>query len=325
MTTFELVPVDDALTTVARELARDPALPSANTRRTYRGALADFETWREGRPITKLTLEAYATELQARGLAPATVNHKLAAVRWWARRLADLAAESPALEPARREELVRQAERAATVGGVKGDSELAGRHVSDAEIRALLRACADDPSPIGLRDGAMLALAFATGMRRSEVAALTLADLAPLEGGFELTIRRAKGDRTRKVAVYNGAADWLRDWLALRGDASGPVFLAVRKSGEVLGHGIGGQAMQERLERRSAEAGVAALGWHDARRTLAGSLLDAGHDLATVARILGHASTDTTAKYDRRPEETRRAALRGLHVPYWARALTTEG
>jgi site-specific recombinase XerD len=320
MTALELVLVTDPLPTVERELARDPALSSANTRRTYRGALADFEAWRDGRPITKLTLEEYASELQARGLAPATINHKLAAVRWWARRLADLAAESAELEPARRAELVRQAERAATVGGVKGDNELKGRHVSDAQIRALLQACADDPSPIGWRDAAMLALAFATGMRRSEVAAITLADLAPLEDGYEVTVRRAKGNRIRKVAVYNGAADWLRDWLALRGDAPGPVFLAVRKGGELLDHGIGGQAMQERLARRAQEAGVAALGWHDARRTLAGNLLDAGHDLATVARILGHASTDTTAKYDRRPEETRRAALRGLHVPYWARS-----
>ena len=56
--------------------------------------------------------------------------------------------------------------------------------------------------------------------------------------------------------------------------------------------------------------------WHDARRTLAGELLDHGADLATVQKILGHASPVTTAAYDRRPEETRRKALRGLHLPY---------
>jgi hypothetical protein len=52
------------------------------------------------------------------------------------------------------------------------------------------------------------------------------------------------------------------------------------------------------------------------QRTLAGELQDHGTDLATVHKIIGHSSPVTMANYDRRPEETRRKALRGLHVPY---------
>ncbi len=123
------------------------------------------------------------------------------------------------------------------------------------------------------------------------------------------------------MAVYNGAMEHLRDWPALRGARPGPVFLAIRKGGAIQGHGLGGQSLQEMLSRRAQVAVVSDVHWHDARRTLAGNLLDAGTDLATVQRILGHSSPVTTSTYDRRPEETRRRALRGLYVPYLRRWL----
>ena len=49
---------------------------------------------------------------------------------------------------------------------------------------------------------------------------------------------------------------------------------------------------------------------------LAGEVLDHSADLATVQKILGHSSPVTMSAYDRRPEETRRKALRGLHLPH---------
>jgi len=71
------------------------------------------------------------------------------------------------------------------------------------------------------------------------------------------------------------------------------------------------------LERDASEVvSVINLHWHNAWRPPAGSLLDNGVDLAAVQKILGHASPVTTSAYDRRPEETRRKALRGVHVPY---------
>ena len=312
----------DALAVIEAALQRDPALQSANTRRTYRGALRDFEAWREGRPVNKLLVEAYAAHLRDEGLAVSTVNHKLAAVRWWARRLGDLAAHAPGLRAPRRRDIIAQAERAASVPNVKGDPEPRGRHISDGEIRDLLGACVADDSAAGIRDAAMIAFAFATGARRSEIASLALGDVAQDEdgNGYEVTIR-GKGNKRREVTVSGGAAQYLSDWLALRGEGEddAPLWQPILKSGEVQEGGLSAQALYKVLNKRAGEAGIPDLGWHDARRTLAGNLLDAGVDLALVQRVLGHASPTTTAGYDRRPDAARRKAQRKVNVPYLKR------
>jgi integrase len=74
-------------------------------------------------------------------------------------------------------------------------------------------------------------MAWVTGMRRSELAGLQLSDYASIgEEEGELTIA-GKGDKVRRVAVYNGAWQWLADWLELRGSEPGPLFLAINKGG----------------------------------------------------------------------------------------------
>jgi len=120
--------------------------------------------------------------------------------------------------------------------------------------------------------------------------------------------------------VYRRAGG-LADRLAVRGNAPGPLFLPINKSGKVDVRRMTPQAVWNLLQKRAAKAGVREFSPHDLRRTFVSDLLDAGADIATVAKMAGHANVQTTARYDRRPEDAKRKAASLLHVPYRRRGL----
>lgn len=306
----------NTLAAINHELERDPRLRSHHTRRGYLSDLTRFETWRAGRTLTKLLVEEYAADLQREGRSPNSINRTLAAIRWWARKLADLAYENPNMDKATREEITLQAGRVTNVGDVKGERKQKGRHITPGELDALMTTCANDQTAAGIRDAAIIATAWVTGARRSELADLTLADWTQTEDDAgELSIR-GKGDKVRTEYVFNGAFDALADWKTIRGDAPGALFYAIRRGGHVQTKGFSAKALPQMLEKRRQQAAVKALTWHDFRRTFAGNLLDSGADLVTVQKLMGHSSPTTTALYDRRGEHTRRRAVQTLHVPY---------
>ena len=221
--------------------------------------------------------------------------------------------------------------RVQDIEGVKThdtSAPLAGRYVSEGERKALVAVCANDKSDAGGRDAAMIALLYMAGPRRAEVAALDLADVTRDDdeggelSGYRIEIRSGKGAKARTTWIDNGAALYMADWLAIRGDAPGPLFWSGRKGGRLnRGQGMSNQAVRDVVARRARQASIADLGCHDLRRTWISDLLDAGVDIARVAELAGHSSTDTTKRYDRRPERGRRKAIAKLHIPYYARAL----
>jgi integrase len=93
--------------------------------------------------------------------------------------------------------------------------------------------------------------------------------------------------------------------------------VAVSKGGRLdTSKPMSSQAIYNLLGKRAAEAGVKEFSPHDLRRSFVSDLLEAGADIPTVAKMAGHANVQTTARYDRRPEEAKRKAARLLHVPY---------
>jgi hypothetical protein len=135
-----------------------------------------------------------------------------------------------------------------------------------------------------------------------------------------MLVIRGKRSKQRTAYLVDGAIAALGDWLEIRGGDPGPLFLAMNKSGRpIYGRRMTPQAIYHLLATRAKRAGVKFFTPHDLRRTFVSNLLDAGVDIATVAKMAGHSNIQTTARYDRRPEEAKQRAARLLYIPYSGR------
>jgi integrase/recombinase XerD len=196
-----------------------------------------------------------------------------------------------------------------------------GRALTYGELMALLGACAGDTSPAGVRDAAIVALFRVGGLRRAEMAGL---DLANYDREAQRLTVVGKRNKTRAIPIEDsGARGALADWLHLRGTDAGPLFTRIdREAGGrhvVTLDRLTDQGIYYIVEERRNQAGIEPFTPHDLRRTFAGDLLDAGVDLATVQKLMGHSNPATTAGYDRRGEQAKRKAVTNLHVPYTRR------
>jgi integrase len=237
-----------------------------------------------------------------RPLSPASVNKHLAALRGVLReswRLGLLSAEELA--------------RAIDLEPVRGSTPLRGRALESHEVAGLFDACMRDRSPAGPRDAVILALGLAAGLRRAEIAGLSLADV---DLAAEVVRVVGKGRRVREVPIKGGTLEAIRAWLRCRGDEPGPLVGPVRKGGKVSLDALAPAAVLRICEKRGQEAGLREFSPHDLRRTYISVLLDRGVDLATAADLAGHASPNTTKRYDRRGERARPAAAEAIVVPY---------
>lgn len=150
--------------------------------------------------------------------------------------------------------------------------------------------------PQELRDRAILETFYATGLRASELARLSVRDVN-LEFGFVRA--RGKGGKERVVPLGKTAArvvaDYLQETEAARKEkgASGePLFLSRR------GGALGRVALWRIVKRACQRAGCpASVSPHTLRHTFASDLVANGADLRSVQEMLGHASVATTQVY----------------------------
>ncbi|MBF6611848.1 MAG: tyrosine-type recombinase/integrase [Chloroflexi bacterium] len=243
--------------------------------------------------------------------SPATANKMLAALRGVMReawRLGQMSAE--------------EFHRAADLPAVHGTADPRGRALTPEELAALFALCAQDNTPSGKRDAALLAVLYNCGLRRSEVVALNAADYEAKTGAVK--VRSGKGNKARTTYAANETGSAINSWLAVRGSGPGPLFCPVNKSGKITLRPISDQAVRKILRKRALQGGIAPFSPHDLRRTMIGDLLDAGADISTVQRLAGHANVTTTARYDRRGEVAKRKAANLLKVPYKPALSATE-
>lgn len=174
------------------------------------------------------------------------------------------------------------------------------------EVQRLLRSC-DRTTAVGRRDFAVLTMLARLGMRRGEVASLTLDDIHWRVG--EIVVR-GKGDRHEilplPVDVGRAVADYLRRGRPVT--ESRRVFLRVRAPHRPLTPG-GTTAI---VIGAACKAGLPPMGAHRLRHTVATEILRAGAPLAEVGQLLRHRSSLSTAIY----AKVNRNALREIARPW---------
>lgn len=161
------------------------------------------------------------------------------------------------------------------------------------------------------RDRALLEFAYASGVRVSELIALTIRDL-DLDEGFALVM--GKGAKERLVPVGQSALRAIRVYLRElrpnleRGKGKGVVFLNNR--GTPLSRMGVWKILRTHVERAGIKKRVTP---HTLRHTFATHLLEGGADLAAVQEMLGHADISTTQIYTHVDREYLRDVHRQFH------------
>jgi integrase/recombinase XerD len=154
--------------------------------------------------------------------------------------------------------------------------------------------------PCGLRDRAILEVFYSTGMRRSELAALRLSDIARGDAGGTVFIRQGKGKRDRIVPIGARALRWVDRYLAevrpgyVVNEAVDTLFLSE------TGTAITVDTLSNRVARYVTAADIERRGsCHLFRHTVATLMLEAGADVRIIQELLGHASLESTEIYTR--------------------------
>ena len=248
----------------------------------YVGLRWDAPAGQFGQALTQRSIRSWLADTLASGGARSTIARHTAAIRnftAWAVREEILASDP-----------------AAALTSPRADQRLP-TPLDESEARTLInlaRAEAVDGTPAQMRAWAILELAYACGLRVSEVCALDVSSL----NREALTVRvLGKGNKERVVPYGPPAREALDHWLV-----RGRPQLVAQSSGEALflgdrGGRIDPRVVRSMVHRMAAKAGVHDVAPHGLRHSTATHLLQGGADLRAVQEMLGHASLSTTQRY----------------------------
>ena len=165
------------------------------------------------------------------------------------------------------------------------------------EVMGLLDACSRR-APTGVRNRALIALLWRSGLRISEALALKPADVDKTQGSVR--ILRGKGAKARTVGIDSQTLDNLSTWLNVRkgykiGERKA-LFCQITKGSE--GAALDTSYIRHLLPRLAAKAGITKrVHAHGLRHTHAVELLREGKNVVLIQRQLGHSSVAVTNTY----------------------------
>lgn len=270
------------------------------TRKAYRADWQHFEHWCQMQglmplPAAPATVGLYVAA-HADRLSVATLTRRLSSVAV-AHRLAGHALDTK--HPAIRD----------VMKGLRREKGTAQRHaeaLTTPILRKLLATCGD--RLLDLRDRALLLIGFAAALRRSELVALTLDDVAVVPEGLRITVRRSKADQEGAGEVLavgrTGTAtcpvEAFQAWVSAAGITEGRVFRCLNRHGH-LGPKLSTNAVAEIVQRRAALAGLnaGAFAGHSMRAGFATAAAMAGVEERTIMKQTRHRTAATVRRYIR--------------------------
>src|ERR1035441_9950802 len=227
------------------------------TKRVYNLGLDEFFAWygQEPRPgFTKATVSAWRVALEGRGLGSVSINVRITAVR----KLAVEAADNGLLAP----------ELAAGITRVKGAKSVGvrvGNWLSVQQAQRLLNT-PDVTTKKGLRDRAMLAILLGCGLRRSEVAALTLKHIQQRDNRWCIVDLVGKHGRVRTIPMPTWVKVAIDTWTGPTGITDGHVLRRVSRGDVAHEEGMSEKVVWQLLQGYAATAGVPGIAPHDLDR-----------------------------------------------------------
>lgn len=247
---------------------------------------------------TAAQLREFSYHLRDQGLAPSSIRRTLSAIRtYFAFMLEEGLIET---DPSEQVEPPKTWRRLPDVLGRQ-------------DVERLIEA-PDPGDRLYWRDRSMLELAYASGVRVSELIGLKVRDV-DLDEGFATV--HGKGSKERIVPVGGAAVRALEVYLRelrprlVRGAAEGALFVNAR------GGGLSRMGVWKILRKHVDRAGLTQrVTPHTLRHSFATHLLEGGADLAAVQEMLGHADISTTQIYT----HVDREYLRDVHRRYHPRS-----
>ena len=297
--------------TAAVDLAK--AEKAASTRKAYGTDFRIFRTWCEARGVSALpaapeTVAAYLAAHAGTSKA-STLGRRIAAIRY-AHKLAGFALPTDA-------ESVK-----ATMRGIRRIHGSARVRKAPAIASKLVGMVAAAPKKLaGLRDRALLLIGFGGALRRSELVALNVADIAETETGLLVTIRHSKTDQEGEgatIAIARGdvacPVKAFRAWLDASGIQAGPIFRPINKAGRVRSSRLTDRSVANIVKAYAARAGFDAdkFSGHSLRAGFLTSAAGKGASIFKMMDVSRHKSVDTLRGYVRDAELFKDHAGAGL-------------
>jgi site-specific recombinase XerD len=265
------------------------SLPSEHSRRSYGRSLTDFLTWYQEtgqQGLTRAVVNKYLVHMrEALSYSPPNINSHLTAVR----KLAREAFLNGVLE-AIHEQGIQQ------IGGLPIRGRRTGNWLTLSQAQELINA-PGDATLRGLRDRAMLAAMIGCGLRRAEIALLSLSHIQQREGRWAIIDINGKRNKIRSIPMPPFAKAAINAWTVAAEITEGKVFRAINRGGHVVGDGLTPQAFHNMVAHYADLLGFENLAPHDLRRTFAKLSLKGGAKLEQISLSLGHASIRTTQEY----------------------------